>query len=186
MKFLQFTKIERNFLIITFALVFVFTSVNLIVAKRKSRDVQRKADIRRISNAIEQYKSDFGFLPDSADGQIVACEPVTTDSYGVVSFSPCQWAFDSLQDLSDPDYPPYLDKIPSDPHHGRGVRYLYVASNKNFQVFASLEGRSEAEYDPAIEARGLSCGNRICNFGLSPTVPLDKSIQEYENELGDD
>jgi hypothetical protein len=47
-----------------------------------------------------------------------------------------------------------------------------------------LEGEEEAEYRQDLVEYGLMCGERVCNFGKSSgSTPLDKSIQEYENEL---
>ena len=48
-----------------------------------------------------------------------------------------------------------------------------------------LEGKgNEIGFDEAIIGRNLPCGEEICNFGRAFSVtPLDKSIQEYENEL---
>jgi hypothetical protein len=47
-----------------------------------------------------------------------------------------------------------------------------------------LEDKNDSEYNFAIDRRGLRCGNFICNFGKSDgQTPLDKTLQEYENEL---
>ena len=78
----------------------------------------------------------------------------------------------------------YLERIPSDPKHDEGARYYYVSNGRRFQIYASLEGRDEDEFSEAILARNLPCGKEICNFGLAyGKTPLDKSLEEYENEL---
>ncbi len=78
-----------------------------------------------------------------------------------------------------------LPHPPKDPSTPNGYSYLYVTDGKFFQIYASLEGKTdEAQFSPKIEALGLKCGNYICNFGTSSgNIPLDKSLQEYENEI---
>ncbi len=74
--------------------------------------------------------------------------------------------------------------VPQDPQTANGLKYVYASNGKRFQIFASLEDKSQDEYSKNIEARGISCGARICNLGrASGTTPLDKTIEEYENEL---
>src|SRR5258708_7887717 len=78
-----------------------------------------------------------------------------------------------------------IKNLPKDPGTPQGFSYLYLTDGKFFQLYASLEGKTdEAEYNPKINALNLKCGNFICNFGkASGSVPLDKSIEVYENEL---
>lgn len=78
-----------------------------------------------------------------------------------------------------------LSGVPKDPSTPQGYSYLYLSDGKFFQVFASFEGGpDESEYNAKIAARHLMCGKFICNYGkASGDVPLDKSIEEYENEL---
>jgi type II secretory pathway pseudopilin PulG len=85
-------------------------------------------------------------------------------------------------------YPAKLSDLPSspkDPGTPNGYSYLYLTNGKYFQLYASLEGKSEeSEYNSIIAAVGLKCGNYICNFGkASGNIPLDKSLEEYENEI---
>ncbi len=170
-------------LIILIAVFLVF-SVNLRVSIRRARDAQRKSDVRSISDSLNKYQNDFGFFPLSEGGKIVACRGEINSTTGTYEFKACEWAIDSLIDISDPSYLPYLSKIPYDPDKDKGASYYYLSNGKKYQIYAALEGRDEAEYDLKIEARKLSCGIKICNFGLaSGALPLDKSIEEYENEM---
>jgi hypothetical protein len=169
------TRSETVSIFIILSLIFSASFYNFKIALRRSRDAQRKADARTILDAIGRYQDDFGYLPASEDGKIVACAP---------AFKACDWGKDGIFDISDPSYPPYLEKLPLDPDSEKGGQYYYEGGSKKFQVLASLEGKDEPEYDKKIEARGVSCGSRICNFGLSGgDAPLDKSVKEYENEL---
>ena len=84
-------------------------------------------------------------------------------------------------------YPPSLSlipRLPQDPSTPTGRSYLYLTSGKNFQLFASFESETdEALYSPTVKALNFKCGSFICNFGISSGVPLDKSLEVYENEL---
>ncbi len=171
---------KKEMLIVGSVLVIisVLSFYNLKISLRRARDFQRKDDIGIISNGIFLFKEDFGFYPPSSpDGKILACKKEGIDT-------PCDWGWDSLSDISDASYAPYIKTIPADPSHGEGRSYLYISTLDNFQILASLEGKDEAEYVKAVEDRGLKCGKFICNIGKgSPGVPLDKSLEEYENEV---
>lgn len=154
----------------------------------QASDAQRKNDIGTIANGIAKYGDDFARFPlSSSDGKILACRPKVSESKKAdmtVEFEPCEWGKDALEDALDPSYPNYIDTLPADPHTVQGASYLYLSNGKRFQIYAHLEGVDEAEYDIKIVAKGLTCGNQICNFGRAwGDTPLDKSIEEYENEL---
>ncbi len=78
-----------------------------------------------------------------------------------------------------------LKNAPKDPGTPSGYSYQYYTDGKFFQIYASLEGPDEPELDPKVIGRNIKCGNFICNFGKTSgtDVPLDKSLEEYENEL---
>ncbi|MGB6838984.1 MAG: hypothetical protein WBD86_00975 [Microgenomates group bacterium] len=162
MKF--FSKQETLWIGIILFLIIVLSLFNFRISLRRARDAQRKGDIREYSRFLGRFQNEYGFIPTSLDGKIVTCD-IKFDEKGDPIFSPCEWD-------------------PSDPHDSKGAKYYYLSNSKRYQIFACLEGKSEAEYDLKIEARNLPCGARICNFGLSSgNTPLDKSIEEYENEL---
>ncbi len=180
MKCFGFSKREIVGLGSILLIIFCATALNLRVSIRKGRDSQRKADLRRISDVLGEYNQDFGIFPFSDKGRIVACVSPEgeLDEQGKPILVPCEWAFDGIS--------PYIEALPSDIHHGQGARYYYLSNGKRFQIYASLESSTEPEYDPKIVARNLACGNRVCNFGLAlGKTPLDKSIEEYENEMRD-
>lgn len=186
-KMKAFSKSEIKALVIIFGLLLTVSTPNFIVSLRRARDAQRKADIGSIYDALNKYQADFGTFPLSVDGKIAACAPVKIIKNfpkDTVVFSGCNWRKDSLADLSDPAYPPYLKIIPQDPHFNRGVSYYYLSNGNRYQIYGTLEGESEAEYDPKIITRNLPCGTKVCNFGKAYSrTPLDKSIEEYENEI---
>ena len=184
MVFFGFNKREQTSVLIILSLLSIVVAVNMRVALRKSRDAQRKADIRSISDALNKYIDEFGFLPaSSSDGEIIACKGDLGED-GIPEFRVCKWGWEGIRDIFDETYPAYIERIPSDPSHGKGARYRYISNGKRYQIFATLESDDEPEYDPEIATRKLSCGNRICSFGLAlGDTPLDKSIEAYENEM---
>lgn len=170
-----FSREETKVLLIIFSLLILVSIPNFVISFRRSRDAQRKADVRTITDSLNSFEKEFGGIPLSIDGKIAACHPEVIDNGRTTVYKPCEWGVDSIGELK---------KIPVDPHNSKGTKYLYLSNGKRFQLYASLEGKDEAEYDPKIKARKLGCGIRICNFGLSSgKTPLDKSIEEYENEL---
>ena len=84
-----------------------------------------------------------------------------------------------------PDSLSVIKSLPKDPGTPSGYSYLYFTDGKYFQLYASLEGKTdEAEFNPKIEALNLKCGNFVCNFGkASGSTPLDISLEKYENEI---
>lgn len=179
-----FSKKETRVIFSILLIIILISLVNFRVSLRASRDVQRKNDIRAISDALNTFSSDLGGYPlGSAQGKIIACsdetaEKIFDDKTGemIVVLKACEWAFDGLR--------PYLEVIPGDPSRGQGRSYRYLSSGRRFQVLASLESRDQDEYDEKIEKRGVFCGEFLCNFGLSNgDTPLDRDIKEYEDEL---
>lgn len=198
MKF--FTKKEGTVVLFILLIISAFSYGNFKVAIRRSRDAQRRADLADVVNALESYHRDFGKFPfASEDGRIKACKPNNFDNL-IISLEedkdfmftdylqelvPCDWGEDTLRDLADLSYPAYLNKLPQDPKTEDGYSYFFLSNGDIIQTFAYLEGaEEEIGFDAGIVARNLKCGNNICNFGKSiGKTPLDKSIQEYENEL---
>lgn len=86
--------------------------------------------------------------------------------------------------LNDPELAK-IGRIPEDPGTVSGYSYFYRTDGKYYQLYTSLEGKDDEDlYNPVIENLKLMCGKFICNYGRAPgNVPLDKSIEEYENEI---
>jgi len=198
MKF--FSKNETKAVAIILGLIIIASLFNFRIALRKSRDAQRREDLGTIYNALGTYQSQFGFFPlGSADGKIKACKPenfsellekfskgVEFDTQGYLeSLFACDWGASKLTDLGDVFANPYLENIPQDPRTKDGISYFYISNGRRYQIYAYLEGEvDEIGYDASIVRRNLPCGNHICNFGRAfSTTPLDKSLEEYENEL---
>ena len=196
----SFTKNELKAVLTILLLIFVASINNFRIAERRARDNQRRGDLGNIYNALYKYQKDFGRFPySSREGKIKACKPDNFDelvqgSYEGEKFlietyleglKECEWGLDSLQDVSDDHYSPYISRLPRDPRYENNLAYFYLSNGRKFQIYAYLEGgEEEIGFSSGIVNRNLSCGNKICNFGRAyGEVPLDKSIEEYENEL---
>lgn len=179
-----FTRKEITGLSIIMVVLLFFMLFNFSISERKARDSQRKQDVRDIANALEAYRDDFGSFPASDNGKIVGCDTGKKDNLGMPILRACNWGEDFFGNSVDTKARKYLERIPVDPRNSQGMSYYYLSDGRFFQLFAALEGEDEAEYDRVIIARNLVCGNKICNFGLASShTPLDKSIEEYENEI---
>lgn len=151
----------RNEFLVVLAILFaivVLAVPKFGTSKVQARDVQRKNDLRHIRAALAEYFADFSAYPRAKDGKILACGAPE-------KLEPCEFAVDPLRDLRDPAYPAYINPLPRDPHHER--TYFYISNTRNFQLFASLEDKNDAEYNEHIAKRGILCGTKVCNFGVT-------------------
>lgn len=157
---------KNEFLIVLLLLVFVLLLAlpNFRSSKIQARDVQRKNDLKHIRAALDEYFKDFSAYPRSKDGKIAACG--TSDK-----LVPCEWGEDVIRDVRDLNYPPYINLMPRDPLY-RQHSYTYISNTRNFQIFASLEDGKDPEYNDKVKARGLLCGEKVCNFGLTSSGEL--------------
>ena len=190
-----FSKEETKAVLLIVAVIIAFSCPNFITSLRRARDAQRKADIGSIYSSLNEFQSDFGSFPLSKEGKIALCPPFVRketiavpnkgSSISDYDYSACEWGKDSISDLFDPSFPPYLKIIPQDPYRSKGGGYYYLSNGNRYQIYGSLEGKGEDEYDEAIIKRNLPCGNKICNFGKGySNTRLDISIEEYENIIG--
>ena len=194
-----FTKNELKGVGIILIAIVLLALANFNKALRRSRDAQRRQDLGAISNALNKYHQEFGFFPLSDNGQIKACKGDSFDEFVaslnieeefdtqafLSGLAPCAWGKDGLRDLGDDKHPPYMKTIPVDPRQDEGIVYLYLSNGKRYQIYSYLEGENdEIGYNQKIVERNLKCGEQVCNYGKSfGETPLEKSIEEYENEL---
>jgi type II secretory pathway pseudopilin PulG len=184
----NFSKSELTSLIIIFAVLIMVAVPNFVTSLQKSRDQIRRDDMGSIYGALSRYLSDFESLPlSSPDGRIMDClksgDTPLKNKKGLWTFDPiaCNWGQDQFKNLITGYV--YLVNLPRDPDYQKGVEYLYLSDGNRFQIFASMTVKGQAEIDPKIIARNLSCGNKICNIGRSYNVPIDISIEEYNRQL---
>ena len=185
MKF--FTKQERLVVAGILLLIIVVSLPNFVVAIARARNSQRKNDLGTLKNGLTSFQKDLRAFPlSSQDGRIMACSPTLKEVLGeiTIEYKPCDWGKDALADEMDPEFPAYIPTLPQDPKVSEGASYLYFSNGGRFQIYAYLEVGDDDEFNPKVVARGLMCGTKVCSFGVaSSDTPLDKSIEEYENEL---
>lgn len=138
---------------------------------------------------LDAYLADLQSFPlSSSDGKIMACknpnDKVTIDSKGklVVNFIPCEWGHDGIVNLTPGNTKVYMPLLPREPNYKEGAAYRYISDGARFQIFVSLEGKDEDEYDPKIVSRNIMCGNVVCNAGRSYGCPTDKTLAQCEEE----
>lgn len=107
-----FTLIEITIVVAIFGVLIVLTAISLnpIGQLSKARDSQRKSDLKKIANALEDYLGDHPCYPDEAT---MNCVPGT-------------------------GLDPYLKKIPCDPVSGQSYSYTRPECNQ-FIVYAKLD-----------------------------------------------
>jgi len=157
-----FTLIE---LLISIAILGILATIGMSTfrnSQMRSRDVQRKANLKQVANALELYYSDYGKYPDAGSGEIKACND---------GISLCDWGEGEFTDGKTV----YFKKLPKDPTPGLNYFYKLVAdsSNQKYQLFARLENSQDQDCidencDPESES-GFppACGEETCNFAIT-------------------
>ncbi len=169
------TRTEVLFVASVLLITWTFALFNFREAEIKARDVQRKNDLKHIAAALNDYRGSVRGYPISSDGKILACG----DSFN----NPCLWGQNPIVDPQDPQKP-YINPLPQDPSAASGYDYTYLSDGRAFQLYASLERKSDDEYNESIVKRSLLCGKKICNFGVgsSQDLPLDRDLESLPNE----
>ncbi len=119
-----FTLIE---LLVTIAIIGILSSVllvNLSGFRERTRDVQRKRDLRTLQTALELYRADSTSYPETLPE--CGLDFVSVDSTII-----------------------YLKKIPCDPLSKplSKVKYNYNKSLNTYELFACLENETDSEQD---------------------------------------
>jgi prepilin-type N-terminal cleavage/methylation domain-containing protein len=173
----RFKKITKGFtlieLLITIALIGVIAGgvmmvMNPLTQFQKSRDAQRKSDLRQIQNALEGYYNDNGEYPLSTGSSAYNIKDKALN----VHLWGDQWA-------------PYIAILPKDPSAASSDarKYIYISTNNNqgYRLYASLERASDSQVCNGGAActnvpAGTLCGTTatcICNYGVtSPNTDL--------------
>lgn len=90
------------------------------------RDQKRKADIKLLQAAIEEYYYDYAVYPDSKTGRIIACD------------GPCIWG-------QPWEYggKTYMERIPYDPLASSSYLYTYDELHNRYTLEACMENLSD-------------------------------------------
>lgn len=155
-----FTLVE---LLVVISIIGVLASIGLVAfssAQARSRDAQRKSDLKQISSSLELYYSDYGQYPaGNASGQILGCPSLPAPTA-------CTWGSDTAEFTDGKTT--YFKKLPKDASSGQTYFYKTVAvnsvANSGFQIYARLENSQ----DTSIISTGVSCGTGVnCNFAMT-------------------
>ena len=161
---LGFTMIE---LLIVIVILGILSAVGLGAfssAQLKSRDSNRKSNLKGIATALEVYYNDYGSYPlddGGGTGEIAGCGIGGAEvcSYGA------QW--------QDDNGTVYMVQIPEDP---TANTFFYVSDGTEYQIYARLEnvddrdvplatGNVPGKYTPVNN----KCGGSGCNYGIAST-----------------
>jgi general secretion pathway protein G len=147
-----FTLVE---LLVVISIIGILASIGLVAfnsAQARSRDAERKSDLKQISSALELYYSDYGQYPAGSSGKILGCPSLPTPSA-------CKWGLDPFTDGKTT----YFIVLPKDPSGSQTYCYNTVAANSGFRIYANLENLQ----DTSIISPSVSCGGVNYNFGVS-------------------
>jgi len=128
----------------------IFTNFTMI---KKSRDAQRKSDLRKIQTALEHYRADTGLYP-------------LTDDFPTCGSS---WAAGSIT---------YMEKVPCDPNgsvwwgsigYFLPGNYYYSSGGDNYSIIACMENTNDPEkWYPADMEPWMSCSTKTLNILSNP------------------
>ena len=125
-----FTLIEILIVTVIIGILAAIIFTNITVVKR-SRDAQRKSDLRKIQTALEQYRADNGEYPLPASNIL----PANCNSGTSFGNPPCTII--------------YLNKIPKDPNGSGwpwyGGNYFHSGDNNSYTLIACIENTSDPE-----------------------------------------
>lgn len=155
-----FTKSETKIIAIIFVILFIIIGFNMKISLRKGRDNTRKDDLSALQKALDTFQNKYNMFPPSIEGKIGGCfgSDTTIDpkTGRLINLIACEWGKDGFENISI---------LPRDPNFQKSASYLYLSNTDKYQIYVSLEGKSEAEYSESVFNKNLQCGTVICNYG---------------------
>lgn len=174
-----FTLIE---LLIVMAIIGILATIGVgffVSAQQKTRDAERKSDLRQIANALEIFYADHGHYPLSNGGRILACQYLPAIGSGIGTGQICNWNGSDV--FADTTGRTYFSPLTIDPGSGE---YYYRANTTGtmYQLYATLENDNDPEYQTfaATYASGSSsCGGSTCHYAItSPNTTANSNLTE--------
>jgi len=140
-------------LVVVVAILGIFIGIVLLSIKpqlqmAKSRDGRRKADLQRISTALEDYAGDHPCYPERIYSDDENCLP------------------------SD-EIKPYLSKIPCDPLTNKPYDYIRIDGCKEYVVYANFESGEQGKYgraDYAVASSNVAAIPTLPPVTIAPTA----------------
>lgn len=164
--------------ILAILVLFALVALNPQAQMSKAKDAQRKSDLSKLKNVLEDYYNDYGQYPDSLTcGEEmkpyldkIPCDPETETSYLYsASTSPTSYLiYTTLTNPSDPS----IDEIGCSEGCGPGCAYNYGASSPNVDLTADCtEGECEGVLYSCQRPEGQPESDGVCNVSTlySPT-----------------
>ncbi len=127
-----FTLIELLVVISLIGILATLLVANLNAGRGRSRDAQRKSDLRNIATALRLYYNDRGEYPaNNSSDEIVACSSYTSPTACVWG---AEWAVSTTV---------YMPILPKDPLTGQTYKYEVGSGSDTLTLFACLENESD-------------------------------------------
>ncbi|OGH23666.1 MAG: hypothetical protein A2629_03155 [Candidatus Levybacteria bacterium RIFCSPHIGHO2_01_FULL_41_15] len=138
----------------------LFSVIDPVGQLQKSRDAERKSDLKELQKALELYYQDYGIYPSQT-------------SYKILNLN---WG--------NP-WGPYLPTLPQDPSSTRKYIYYTPSDGQSYWLYASLEKTDDPQLCPNLDVTNKECpsigtnitgytvkscgtsNDKPCNFGLS-------------------
>ncbi len=124
-----FTLIELLVVIALIGILSTLVLANLNSARERSRDTQRKSDLRSIQTALRLYYNDVGGFPASSSYVIQGC--------GSAGISACPWGSQWARGTTI-----YMNSLPSDPQPSQSYRYTQTDPD-TYAIESCLENKSD-------------------------------------------
>lgn len=125
-----FTLIELLVVIALIGILSTLVLANLNSARERSRDVQRKSDLRNIQTALRLYYNDVGGFPASNSSYLIL-------GCGSGGISACSWGSAWTKGTTT-----YMSILPSDPLPSQSYRYTQTDSD-TYLIEGCLENISD-------------------------------------------
>lgn len=142
-----FTLIELLVVISIIGILSVLLMANLGGVRERTRDVERKQDLRQVKSSLELYYTVWKEYPaNDSDSRIVGCDPGP---------EACAWGEPWQRGESV-----FMKMLPNDPLEAAGNRYYYQRTGPDSYILkTTLENGSDKEIKSSQEKCGTGTGN---------------------------
>lgn len=125
-------KLEIIIVLIVIGILGWITWSQFDLAKKKSRDIERKSSLHELSKVIKLYYADYGKLPD---------ENLVNSLWG--------------KEWRDGNYV-YMKQVPKENYSNQEYCYKKYSDGKNFGLLANLENKNDID----CFGKSIDCGGK--------------------------